>query len=61
MRAGGSTLVHRVQAIVLIEVERAEALISPAYDDGTKTEADIRAIHRARFERLHAAADALTT
>jgi len=38
---------------VLIEVRDARPLISPAYDDGTLTEADIRAIHWARFARLH--------
>jgi len=53
LRAAGSSLVHRVRAIVLIEVRDARPLISPAYDDGTLTEADIRAIHWARFARLH--------
>jgi uncharacterized protein len=53
LRAAGSSLVHRVRAIVLIEVQDARPLISPAYDDGTLTEADIRAIHWARFTRLH--------
>jgi uncharacterized protein len=53
LRAAGSTLTHRVNAIVVIEVRRARAVISPAYDDGTLTEADVRDIHRARFARLH--------
>ncbi len=53
MRAAGSKLTNRVRAIVVIEVHRAEPLISPAYDDGTATEADIVEIHRARFARLH--------
>jgi hypothetical protein len=52
LRAAGSSLVHRVRAIVLIEVQDARPLISPAYDDGTLTEAGIRAIHWARFARL---------
>jgi uncharacterized protein len=52
LRAGGSTLTDRVNAIVVIEVQQARALVSPAYDDGTLTEADVRAIHRARFARL---------
>ncbi len=52
LRAAGSSLVHRVRAIVLIEVQDARPLISPAYDDGTLTEADIRATHWARFARL---------
>jgi len=53
MRAAGSKLTGRVRAIVVIEVQRAEPLISPAYDDGTTTEADILEIHRGRFARLH--------
>jgi uncharacterized protein len=53
LRAAGSTLMHRVNAIVVIEVRQARAVVSPAYDDGTLTEADVRAIHRARFARLH--------
>jgi predicted pyridoxine 5'-phosphate oxidase superfamily flavin-nucleotide-binding protein len=53
LRAAGSSLVDRVQAIVLIEVQHARALISPAYDDGALTEADVKAIHQARFARLH--------
>src|SRR5262249_27429129 len=31
MRAGGSTLTGRVKAIVVVEVQRAEPLVSPAY------------------------------
>ena len=53
MRRAGSKLVHRVNAVVLIEVRHARAVVSPAYDDGTLTEADIRASHQARFARLH--------
>jgi predicted pyridoxine 5'-phosphate oxidase superfamily flavin-nucleotide-binding protein len=53
LRAAGSTLMHRVNAIVVIEVRQARPVVSPAYDDGTLTEADVRAIHRARFARLH--------
>ncbi len=53
LRAAGSRLVVRVQSIVLIEVQQARPLVSPAYDDGTLTEADVRAIHWARFARLH--------
>jgi predicted pyridoxine 5'-phosphate oxidase superfamily flavin-nucleotide-binding protein len=52
LRAAGSTLMHRVNAIVVIEVRQARPVVSPAYDDGTLTEADVRAIHRARFARL---------
>ena len=57
LRATGSTLVHRVNAIVVIEVRRASAVVSPAYDDGTLTEADVRAIHQARFALLQEAAE----
>ncbi len=53
MRAGGSKLTGRVKAIVVIEVQHAEPLISPVYDDGTTTEADMLEIHRARFASLH--------
>ena len=52
LRAGGSALVHRVDGIVVIEVREAAPLVSPAYDDGTLTEADVRAIHTARFAGL---------
>jgi uncharacterized protein len=53
MRAAGSALVDRVDAVVLIAVREASALVSPAYDDGTRSEADIRAIHVARYARLN--------
>jgi len=53
MRAAGSALVHRVSGIVVIEVRQAAPLVSPAYDDGTLTEDDVRALHTARFARLH--------
>ena len=57
MRAGGSKLAERVKAIVVIEVQHAEPLISPVYDDGTTTEADVLGTHRARFARLHERTD----
>jgi predicted pyridoxine 5'-phosphate oxidase superfamily flavin-nucleotide-binding protein len=57
MRAGGSSLVDRVGAIVVVEVDEAEPVISPAYDDGTVSEAEVRALHTARFARLAEAAD----
>jgi hypothetical protein len=53
MRAGGSANVHRVSGIVVIEVRQAAPLVSPAYDDGTLTERDVRALHTARFARLN--------
>jgi predicted pyridoxine 5'-phosphate oxidase superfamily flavin-nucleotide-binding protein len=55
MRAAGLTLHDRVKAIVVIEVRQARALVSPAYDDGTVTEADLLRLHQARFARLHGA------
>src|SRR5262249_44679078 len=53
MRAGGSKLTGRVKAIVVIEVQHAEPLVSPAYDDGTTTEEDMLHAHRARFAGLY--------
>jgi len=53
MRAAGSKLAGRVKAIVIIEVQHAEPLVSPAYDDGATTEADMLETQRARFARLH--------
>jgi predicted pyridoxine 5'-phosphate oxidase superfamily flavin-nucleotide-binding protein len=53
MRADGSKLTERVQAIVVIQVQDAAPLVSPAYDDGATTEADMLAAQRARFARLH--------
>jgi uncharacterized protein len=53
LRAAGSKLTERVQAIVVIEVQHAAPLVSPAYDDGATTEADLLQAHRARFARLH--------
>src|SRR5258708_21670254 len=54
MRAGGSTLTKRVKSIVVIEVQHAEPLVSPVYDDGTASEADVLQAHRPRFARLDA-------
>jgi predicted pyridoxine 5'-phosphate oxidase superfamily flavin-nucleotide-binding protein len=53
MRADGSKLTGRVKAIVMIEVRDAAALVSPAYDDGATTEAEMLETQRARFARLH--------
>jgi predicted pyridoxine 5'-phosphate oxidase superfamily flavin-nucleotide-binding protein len=49
----GSTLVDRVKAIVVIEVRGARAVVSPAYDDGTLSEADVIRTFRARFNSIH--------
>jgi uncharacterized protein len=53
MRAAGSKLAERVEAIVVIEVQLAAPLVSPAYDDGATSEADMLRAHSARFARLH--------
>jgi predicted pyridoxine 5'-phosphate oxidase superfamily flavin-nucleotide-binding protein len=53
MRADGSKLTGRVTAIVVIEVQHAEPVVSPACDDGTTAEAGMLESHRARFARLH--------
>jgi predicted pyridoxine 5'-phosphate oxidase superfamily flavin-nucleotide-binding protein len=53
LRASGSDLADRARAIVVIEVQSASPLISPVYDDGTTTEAQVVEAHRARFRRLH--------
>jgi uncharacterized protein len=53
MRTDGSKLTGRVEAIVMIEVQQAAPLVSPAYDDGTVTEADMLESQRARFAQLH--------
>jgi len=53
LRAAGSKLTGRAQAVVVIEVKHAAPLVSPACDGGTTTEADILEVHRARFARLH--------
>ena len=56
LREAGSTLVDRVKAIVVIEVREARAVVSPAYDDGVATEADMVRTFQTRFARLHEAA-----
>jgi len=53
LREAGSKLVDRVNAIVVIEVREARALVSPAYDDGVATEADMIRAFQTRFARLH--------
>jgi predicted pyridoxine 5'-phosphate oxidase superfamily flavin-nucleotide-binding protein len=53
LRESGSKVSNRVNAIVVIEVRQARAVVSPAYDDGTTTESDMIRIFQARFARLH--------
>ena len=52
LRQTGSKNLDRVRTIVVIEVLEARPLISPAYGDGTLTEAEMTRIHRARFAGL---------
>jgi predicted pyridoxine 5'-phosphate oxidase superfamily flavin-nucleotide-binding protein len=53
---GMTDLSDRVRAIVVIKVDEARPLLSPAYDDGTTSEADLRRIYQARFAELNEAA-----
>jgi hypothetical protein len=50
--SAGSKLVDRVKAIVVIEVQQAQPLASPAYDDGSTSEVDMVKTYEARFARL---------
>jgi predicted pyridoxine 5'-phosphate oxidase superfamily flavin-nucleotide-binding protein len=49
LREAGSTLVDRIKAIVVIEVLEARAVVSPVYDDGRLTEADVARMFRERL------------
>ena len=51
---GPTVLAEKIKAIVVIEVADARPLISPAYDDGDVTEAEMIRLHQARFARVHA-------
>jgi predicted pyridoxine 5'-phosphate oxidase superfamily flavin-nucleotide-binding protein len=55
LREAGSTQGDRVDAVVVIEVREARALVSPVYDDGTATEAEVIRTFQARFAQLHGA------
>ncbi len=52
LRQEGSKLVDRVRAIVVVEVREAQPLVSPAYDDGTTSEAEMVKTFEARFAQL---------
>jgi len=54
---GFNTPTDRIKAIVVVEVRRAEPLISPAYDDGSRSEPEIAAVWRRHFAKLHPAKD----
>lgn len=54
MRGEGLTTPEdRVRSIVVIQVDEASPLISPAYDDGTRSEAEITRAWWERFARVH--------
>jgi uncharacterized protein len=53
LREAGSALVDRVRTIVIVEVREARALVSPAYDDGTLSEADVIRTFRSRLAAVH--------
>ena len=50
---GFSTPQDRVNAIVVIDVQRALRLVSPAYDDGKRDETDVTRSWQERYARLH--------
>jgi uncharacterized protein len=49
LREAGSSLIERAQAIVVLEVRLARPIVSPVYDDGVTTEAEVRRMFRQRF------------
>jgi uncharacterized protein len=53
LRETGSSLADRVRAIVVVEVREVRPVVSPAYDDGTLSEAEVVEIFRERLARLH--------
>jgi predicted pyridoxine 5'-phosphate oxidase superfamily flavin-nucleotide-binding protein len=53
LREAGSTLVDRVETIVVVEVREARPIVSPAYDDGAVSEAEMIGRFQRRFAGLH--------
>ena len=53
LRRAGSALVERVRSIVVIEVREARPIVSPAYDVGSVSEAEMVRTFRRRFAELH--------
>jgi uncharacterized protein len=49
MREAGSQLADRVKAIVVVEVREARPVVSPVYDDGTTSEAEVVRMWKERF------------
>ena len=52
-REGFTTAEDRIKAIVVIRVDRAELVVSPAYDEAGRTEADVTKTWREHFQRLY--------
>lgn len=50
---GYTTPPDRIRAIVVIEVQQAHEVTSPAYDDGTKNETEVRRAWQDHFARVH--------
>ena len=53
LREAGSKSLDRIRAIVVIEVREARPVISPSYDDGKTSEAEIVRVFQARYAALH--------
>lgn len=51
LRQAGSSLVERVRTVVVVEVREARPVVSPVYDDGSLTEADVIRINQQRLGR----------
>jgi uncharacterized protein len=56
LRRAGSTLVDRVKTIVVIDVREVRSIVSPAYDDGSLSEAEMIRTFQRRFAELQAEA-----
>jgi uncharacterized protein len=52
VKKSGTSFASRVRAVVVINVAKVLPLVSPAYDDGTATETNIRRSWTARFRKL---------
>lgn len=48
LRHAGVRSIDRIRSIVVVEVQRARAIVSPIYDDGTMTEEDVAELYRQR-------------
>jgi uncharacterized protein len=57
LRKAGSKLAHRVKSIVVIHVQEARPIVSPAYDEGSISEAEMIRTFQRRFAELHEKGD----